>query len=67
MERLGALARLEQERAALDALKAEIAEKSSQAEGWERELADLEKEIWKQAGEEFNVNSPVKLGAILFE
>jgi DNA polymerase-1 len=32
-----------------------------------RELADLEKEIWKQAGEEFNVNSPLKLGAILFE
>ncbi len=32
-----------------------------------RELADLEKEIWRQAGEEFNVNSPVKLGAILFE
>jgi DNA polymerase-1 len=32
-----------------------------------RELAELEQEIWKQAGEEFNVNSPVKLGAILFE
>ncbi|HYU34770.1 MAG TPA: DNA polymerase I [Thermoanaerobaculia bacterium] len=33
--------------------------------GWE--LAELEKEIWKQAGEEFNLNSPQKLGAILFE
>jgi DNA polymerase I len=32
-----------------------------------RELGDLEQEIWKQAGEEFNVNSPLKLGAILFE
>jgi DNA polymerase I len=32
-----------------------------------KELGELEQEIWKQAGEEFNVNSPVKLGAILFE
>jgi DNA polymerase-1 len=32
-----------------------------------QELAGLEQEIWKQAGEEFNVNSPLKLGSILFE
>jgi DNA polymerase-1 len=32
-----------------------------------KELGELEQEIWKQAGEEFNVNSPVKLGSILFE
>ena len=27
----------------------------------------LEKEIWEQAGEEFNINSPKQLGVILFE
>ncbi|HEY7863331.1 MAG TPA: DNA polymerase, partial [Thermoanaerobaculia bacterium] len=30
-------------------------------------LRDLEGRIWAEAGEEFNVNSPVKLGQILFE
>ncbi|MGE5278592.1 MAG: DNA polymerase I [Acidobacteriota bacterium] len=33
----------------------------------EKELRDLEGRIWAEAGEEFNVNSPVKLGQILFE
>jgi DNA polymerase-1 len=33
----------------------------------ERDLRALEKKIWAEAGEEFNVNSPVKLGQILFE
>ncbi|MGH9368322.1 MAG: DNA polymerase I [Thermoanaerobaculia bacterium] len=33
----------------------------------ERELRELERKIWAEAGEEFNVNSPVKLGQILFE
>jgi DNA polymerase I len=33
----------------------------------ERELRELERRIWTEAGEEFNVNSPVKLGQILFE
>ncbi len=32
-----------------------------------RELTGLEKEIYKQAGEEFNINSPQQLGHILFE
>jgi DNA polymerase-1 len=32
-----------------------------------KELTGLEQEIWKQAGEEFNLNSPLKLGSILFE
>jgi len=32
-----------------------------------RDLRDLERRIWAEAGEEFNVNSPVKLGQILFE
>jgi len=31
------------------------------------ELRSLEQRIWGEAGEEFNVNSPVKLGQILFE
>jgi DNA polymerase-1 len=33
----------------------------------ENELRALEQRIWQEAGEEFNVNSPVKLGQILFE
>jgi len=33
----------------------------------ERDLRELEQKIWAEAGEEFNVNSPVKLGQILFE
>jgi DNA polymerase-1 len=33
----------------------------------ERDLHELEGKIWNEAGEEFNVNSPVKLGQILFE
>jgi DNA polymerase-1 len=33
----------------------------------DRDLRDLERRIWAEAGEEFNVNSPVKLGQILFE
>ncbi len=31
------------------------------------ELTRLEKEIWKQAGLEFNINSPKQLGEILFD
>ncbi len=33
----------------------------------ERDLRALEEKIWEEAGEQFNVNSPVKLGQILFE
>jgi DNA polymerase-1 len=32
----------------------------------EKDLRALEQRIWAEAGEEFNVNSPVKLGEILF-
>jgi DNA polymerase-1 len=32
-----------------------------------KELAELEEEIWKQAGEKFNLGSPQQLGFILFE
>ncbi len=31
------------------------------------ELASLEKKIWKEAGMEFNINSPKQLGEILFD
>ena len=30
-------------------------------------IQELEKQIWQQAGEEFNINSPKQLGVILFE
>ena len=30
-------------------------------------ITELEKNIWQQAGEEFNINSPKQLGVILFE
>ena len=33
----------------------------------ERDLRALEEKIWQEAGEQFNVNSPVKLGQVLFE
>jgi DNA polymerase-1 len=33
----------------------------------ETSLRGLEERIWAEAGEEFNVNSPVKLGQVLFE
>jgi DNA polymerase-1 len=56
------LARMEQAGVAIDIpLLREI---STRMEG---ELRDLERRIWTEAGEEFNVNSPVKLGQILFE
>ncbi|HSE65198.1 MAG TPA: DNA polymerase I [Thermoanaerobaculia bacterium] len=33
----------------------------------DRDLRGLEEKIWAESGEQFNVNSPVKLGQILFE
>lgn len=30
-------------------------------------IAELEKQIYEEAGEEFNINSPKQLGVILFE
>ena len=30
-------------------------------------IQELEKEIYREAGEEFNINSPKQLGVILFE
>jgi DNA polymerase-1 len=37
------------------------------SERMEKTLRELEQKIWAEAGEEFNINSPVKLGQILFE
>ncbi len=56
------LARMELAGIAIDA--ALLHEISTRMEG---ELRALEQKIWAEAGEEFNVNSPVKLGQILFE
>lgn len=39
----------------------------SLAEKYHGELVRLEKEIWKEAGEEFNINSPKILSGILFD
>lgn len=33
----------------------------------EKQIAKLEKQIYKEAGEEFNINSPKQLGVILFD
>jgi DNA polymerase-1 len=37
------------------------------SEEFQQKLKDLETEIYRQAGEEFNINSPAQLGEILFE
>lgn len=34
---------------------------------YHKELSSLEKEIWEDVGEEFNINSPKQLGVVLFE
>ncbi|MFC1802040.1 DNA polymerase [Patescibacteria group bacterium] len=34
---------------------------------YHKDLSKLEKSIWKQAGEEFNINSPKQLGEVLFK
>jgi DNA polymerase-1 len=55
------LARMELAGVAIDTER--LSEMSSRME---KDLRALEQKIWAEAGEEFNVNSPVKLGEILF-
>lgn len=38
-----------------------------QSEDFRKQLADLEKQIYEEVGETFNINSPKQLGKILFE
>ncbi len=56
------LARMEN--AGIEVDLALLRETSTRMEG---QLKDLEQRIWGEAGEQFNINSPVKLGQILFE
>ncbi len=56
------LARMEIAGVAIDAPF--LRETSARMEG---QLRELEQKVWAEAGEEFNINSPVKLGQILFE
>ena len=56
------LARMERAGVAIDAHL--LAEMSARMES---DLRSIEQKIWAEAGEEFNVNSPVKLAQILFE
>lgn len=42
-------------------------ELASYGQKLEVRIAELEKQIWERAGEEFNINSPKQMGAILFE
>jgi DNA polymerase-1 len=56
------LARMEQAGVSIDT--ALLAQMSARME---KDLRALEQKIWAEAGEEFNVQSPVKLGQILFE
>ncbi|MBQ9065754.1 MAG: DNA polymerase I [Blautia sp.] len=42
-------------------------ELSHYGEKLEVRIGELEKQIWKEAGEEFNINSPKQMGVILFE
>jgi len=47
-------------------IKVDIAYLKKLSVEYHAELEKLQKEIWKQAGEEFNVNSPKQLGEMLF-
>ena len=48
-------------------IKADKAALASYSEKLGRRIEELEKDIYEQAGEEFNINSPKQLGVILFE
>jgi len=48
-------------------IKVDKKELKELSEKYHKELSRLEKVIWKEAGEEFNINSPKILSGILFE
>src|SRR5260370_12384753 len=48
-------------------IRGEPKELDKMSRSMEKELQRLEKEIWKLAGSEFNVNSPTQLAEILFD
>ncbi len=48
-------------------VKVDVAYLNKLSKEYHTELSKLEKEIWKIAGEEFNINSPKQLGVILFD
>jgi len=50
-----------------DGVLVDVAYLKKLSKEYHAELSKLEKNIWKQAGKEFNVNSPKQLGEILFE
>ena len=56
------LARMEIEGVAID-----VALLKEMSTRMDKDLRALEQKIWDEAGEQFNLNSPVKLGQILFE
>ena len=67
---LGLATRLRAEmekRPALAGIAVDIPYLSEMSVRMEKGLRALEEKIWEEAGEQFNVNSPVKLGSVLFE
>ncbi len=50
----------------LTGVRLDIAALNEAAADMERKMAEIEKEIFELAGEEFNVGSPAKVGEILF-
>lgn len=48
-------------------IKTDSAHLKRLSERYHTELSSLEKEIWRSAGEEFNINSPKQLGEVLFD
>lgn len=59
---MGVVARMKERGIAVDTKYFESLSKE-----YHKELAAIEKKIWKLAGEEFNIASPKQLGVILFE
>ena len=50
-----------------EGIKAEAEELKKYGEDLKGKIEEIEQEIYKEAGEEFNINSPKQLGEVLFE